>query len=377
MDKIALLEKFAEQFGDKDNVVFDKYRCARIKNTRSKCRVCTQVCPHNAVKISGKSFFIDEPTCTGCGACVTSCPLSVFALNNEPYADVADRIIRSSEVTGGTPIIACEQLLSELTREVDSVKVVPVRCLDSIDEALVVGVSALGASSVALCHGMCEACRTGTGGAVWSVVIESANALMDQWGYEGIAFDSDEMLPDAFEIHHEEGDVADSSRREMFTDLKNQAVGLFGEVANDALSSFGLGTLGLDHLGDDTRELHPAVAAFRATRPEVVRSALLALGEPEVETVSCRFWGTVTVNHDTCKGCTMCGIYCPTGALAKKKTEVQGGPAQVEVMFTPSLCAQCSLCQDACRFKALTFEPTVAATRLVDDEARSIGINRH
>ena len=94
MDKIALLEKFAEQFGDKDNVVFDKYRCARIKNTRSKCRVCTQVCPHNAVKISGKSFFIDEATCTGCGACVTSCPLSVFALNNEPYADVADPVFR-------------------------------------------------------------------------------------------------------------------------------------------------------------------------------------------------------------------------------------------------------------------------------------------
>ena len=376
MDKIALLERFAEQFSDKDNVSFDKYRCSRIKNTRSKCRVCTQVCPHESVKIAGKSFYVDMTSCTGCGACVTACPLGVFVLNNEPYIETAERVIRSIEATGGKPIIACETLLSELSHEVDLNKVVPVRCLDSIDEAMMTGAAALGSSYIALCHGICEACRVGTAGAVWSVVIESANALFDQWGFEPVVEDSEELPPAAFEIDRSADGISDASRREMFSDLKNQAVGFLGGIAGDALKDIGLGTMGLDQLAEETRSYHPATRAFDATRPEVVRSALLALGEPEVEKIESRFWGTVVCNHDKCKGCTMCGVYCPTGALVKRKVERENAPDTVEVVFRPSLCAQCGLCEDACRFRALTFETTIAADALVADETKSIGINR-
>jgi formate hydrogenlyase subunit 6/NADH:ubiquinone oxidoreductase subunit I len=379
MDKIALLEKFAEQFGDRENIAFDKYQCARIKNSRSKCRVCTKVCPHEAIKIAGKSFFVNQTSCTGCGACVTACPLGVFSLNNEPYLETATRLITAVEASDGHPMFACEKLLAELDREVEGGAVVAVRCLDSIDEGLICGAVALGAADVTLCHGECTACHTGTGGAVWEVVTESANSLADQWGYLPFASTTDELPARAFEVsaHAAEAAPYDASRREMFTSLRNSAAGFLGTVAGDALSGFGLGSMGLDRLGEELRVRPPALKAFDAPRPVVVHHALFALGIPEVERVEARFWGSIHIEHNKCKGCTMCGVYCPTGALAKRKHEPdENGATPTGVQFTPSLCAQCGLCQDACRFYALKFEPSIDAAELAADEPRFLDINR-
>jgi Fe-S-cluster-containing hydrogenase component 2 len=377
MDKIALLEKFADQFGDRDNISFDKQRCARIRNARSKCQACTQICPHDAIKIAGRSFFVDQTACTGCGACVTVCPLGVFSLTNEPYLKTATRLIASVEATEGKPIIACERALESLRREVDQNKVVPVRCLDSIDEGLVLGTMALGASEVVFCHDECSTCDIGTGGTVWEVVAESANYLADQWGFLPFVCAASTMPAAAFEITKPDvRNAYDSSKREMFTSLRDSAVGFFGHVAGDALNGMGLGSMGLEQLAESLKERSPILKAFDTSRPMVVCSALYALGEPEVSSIESRFWGTISVDNLKCRGCVMCGVYCPTGALVKKGRELEDGLSIPGVEFTPRLCAQCNLCQDACRFTALKFDPRVDAAILNENGSYFIDINR-
>ncbi len=377
MDKIALLEKFADQFADRDNVSFDKQQCARIRNARSKCDLCIQICPHDAVKIAGRSFFIDQIACTGCGACVTVCPLGVFSLTNEPYLKTAMRFVTSVEATNGKPIIACEKVLESLDREVDQNKVVPVRCLDSIDEGLILGASALGAAEVVLCHRECSTCDIGTYGVVWDVVAENVNCLADQWGFLPLVSETSEVPAPAFEISKPSTKNAyDSSKREMFTSLRNSAVGLFGDIAGGALTGMGLDSTGLDQLADSLKERSPILKAFDTLRPAVVCNALYALGEPETARVESRFWGTITVDDQKCRGCIMCGVYCPTGALTKKSRVLEDGTSTTGVEFAPRLCAQCNLCQDACRFSALKFEPAVDAAVLTNNEPYFIGINR-
>ena len=49
-----------------------------ITENCTKCRMCEQECPVEAVKEEESTFVIDQEICTDCGACLEICPVDAI-----------------------------------------------------------------------------------------------------------------------------------------------------------------------------------------------------------------------------------------------------------------------------------------------------------
>ena len=63
----------------------------------------------NHFQFGGKmAAKIDEKLCTGCGACVTICPVGAITLNNDNKAEVSDDCIDCGACLSACPVGAIE-----------------------------------------------------------------------------------------------------------------------------------------------------------------------------------------------------------------------------------------------------------------------------
>ena len=49
-------------------------------NTCSGCGACVDTCPVEAIEMKDDIAVVDSDTCTDCGACVDACPVEAIAL---------------------------------------------------------------------------------------------------------------------------------------------------------------------------------------------------------------------------------------------------------------------------------------------------------
>lgn len=55
-----------------------------INNTCVSCDSCRLVCPEGAVLTDGKEYAIDEWSCTRCGLCIEVCPVDAVKESESP-----------------------------------------------------------------------------------------------------------------------------------------------------------------------------------------------------------------------------------------------------------------------------------------------------
>ncbi len=48
-----------------------------------QCGVCADVCPVEAIVLTGRAYLIDQDECIGCNACVEACPHGVMILHSD------------------------------------------------------------------------------------------------------------------------------------------------------------------------------------------------------------------------------------------------------------------------------------------------------
>ena len=71
----------------------------------SGCAKCTEVCPHNVLKLEdGKAVIIDKNSCMECGACARNCPAG--AISVEAGVGCAFAVIMGW-LTGKEPSCGC------------------------------------------------------------------------------------------------------------------------------------------------------------------------------------------------------------------------------------------------------------------------------
>lgn len=58
------------------------YQCLPLRSPKSKCRLCVENCPANAIEIKQDSIKVADERCTGCGICFNVCPTGVFEMTN-------------------------------------------------------------------------------------------------------------------------------------------------------------------------------------------------------------------------------------------------------------------------------------------------------
>ena len=106
---------------------------------------------------------------------------------------------------------------------------------------------------------------------------------------------------------------------------------------------------------------------IRTPRHDATINALDALGEPQVESLESRVFGSVSVNSEKCNSCGMCAMFCPTGALRRDPADELGAPLRY-LEFSACECVQCGLCADVCWKDALALSPRVSTEQLFDFE---------
>lgn len=339
---------------DSAAVTVRQERCAKVRNRNVSCLKCADACTSGCISLVDGELVVDVARCVGCGTCATVCPTCTLESRNPSDTQLLDSCIRA--LRNGEAIIMCEQLRRAAAGLIDENRTVFVVCLGRIEESLIVELVVRGASRIHLACGDCSRCAQVQGLNCASLVVDTANTLLESWGSNAHVF-IEQGIP---------------------TDLVATADGAV--VLNDAVATYFSDGCGNDTVIAPMTAFTDSGVPPRATRPlphvmkdgtlphflpdrrERLLDGLTALGKPITSSLSVRLWGSVVINNQKCSSCRMCAIFCPTGALRKfdKENDIFG------VDHYPADCVKCGSCRDICPEDAIVILDDVKTAELIN-----------
>jgi Fe-S-cluster-containing hydrogenase component 2 len=322
-------------------------QCTRARHRKSTCTRCADACPTGAISWDD-GLTVDPEKCTGCGACTAVCPTGALEAHSPSDAELLARA-RQVAQEKKTVAFACPRYLEGA----DGAKAacVSVQCLGRLDEAVLVGAVAAGATSVLLLDGACADCPSAKARDVAQAMVARSNRLLEAFGVPP-RISIGAQLPSS--LLAEVGETAEAmSRRGFFTLLARETMRLGAVTADTVIAS---------HKPEEKEERHigelPAVVPAKRL---LLLEELKCLGEPKVGRVEVEGWAEFGY-VEKCTGCQMCGFFCPTGALQKADAE-----GKVGVRFQASLCTDCDLCADTCYQNAMEMVKGADLKKVLED----------
>jgi len=98
----------------------DEALCLNLRGRSLSCNACADVCTPHALELSEDAVKLDADICTGCGACLPSCPAGAFRLSSFSPRRFVQALEGKAEVhvhcaastgTGGGVVIPCHLVL--------------------------------------------------------------------------------------------------------------------------------------------------------------------------------------------------------------------------------------------------------------------------
>ena len=357
---------------EKSPVVVARDRCVAVRNRNATCRKCVQACPFGAILAHANDISLDVGACVGCGACIAACPTEAFVPLQPTSAEVRVAAIESIRANGGRAVVACGRIAAR--RQADSARYAEVPCLSRFSEMLAVGLVAQGAESIQLIDGNCGTCKHRACIPALDKAIGQAESLLAAHGSK-VPIERVTGFPEDMRA---EGPVAayGSTRRGFFS----EAVGAARETAKVAAKTALENELGYELDERSISELlrvgaDGTMPQLSMPNHEEAINALDVIGLPESGPIDSRLFGTIDIDLQKCNACSMCAVFCPTGAIKREKTKrLQEQPSYLE--FSACECVQCGLCADVCWKGALTLSACVDASELYDFEPRVFNLKR-
>lgn len=344
------------------------YRCVVMRNRNASCLRCAQACTSGAISVTDDALEVDPDLCVGCGTCATVCPTCALEARHPNDAALYQRAARAREANGGAAVVVCDAKREAVGGRIDPEKVARVTCLGRVEESLLVGLVADGASSVRLVHGSCGECPRNAACETYPLVAETANLLLETWDAP-VRVELSEKLPASVRLERPLG--AEVSPALAYDEGKRQMFSQLGAAAGEAVASGlaeGDGAGAAEEPESGARQAarfmkvmtDGTLPHFLPDRRERLLDALAVLGDPADVALDTRLWGRVTIDVDACKSCYMCATFCPTGAIRKF---ADGEDAGVE--HIPGDCVKCRCCTDVCPTDALTLHEDVMAREVL------------
>ena len=343
-------------------------RCVVVRNRHASCRRCVKACPADAIMVRNNELTLDNSACVSCSACTVVCPVEALVPLDPADAELAAGAARSADALGGCAVIACARIASKEQGDPSKYTIVP--CVARVDEGVLVELAAAGVERIVLVDGTCRTCKYRDTEPGVDEAVEQARRLIAAMGgtakvERASEFPAEALLEDRASLYGQErrGFFSRSSRRAREASVKTAEVMVFKEFEQRMPSL-------RERLGVTAAGAMPWLVAQRRER---LMDSLDQLGEPAVETIDSRQFGTVSIDEEQCSACGMCAVFCPTGALKKSDERPEDGVGSY-LEFQAFDCANCRMCADVCMKKCLTVSSEVPADELFDFEPRLIHI---
>ena len=372
MNTIDTIEAAADTLG-LTSIGIDPKRCSYIRNWNSTCRMCLNVCQHDAIQRSIGHLSLDGELCTECGACASACPTGTFVTGSPTMNQIVQMAQQAAQGLQGNAVFACTRQIDLLNINVEHVVELP--CLDYLDEYLIVGLFATEVENVVLFHGECDGCEKDCAEPYIDAVIRSAKKLLKLWNIKNHV-KAYRSIPEAFLLDPKKKQrrTNTANRREAFQDAGQSMKGYLYDAATDIMG---------DVIGTPKREKEDPnkqiiVRLEEVYPPDTYRGVRMLrmldyLGQrPYGATIESRFWTSVDIDPKRCRHCGACATMCVTRALQFEETEIPSSkPGKkdktVTLTFRPSLCVGCRLCKDGCLTRSMVYTNKVLADDLDED----------
>lgn len=401
---IDIAQRFAEQ---PTLALLHEKRCLSERDLSASCTVCADACPTHAIVVGAERPAvdplashgsvnplgptgprIDEDACVRCGRCVVTCPTAALVaaapLDDQALLDAAARIgvaagarmadeeenLHANDPTDAvgddSPSaadtlscgFACERAAEKL--RIDGRRVAVLPCLAWIDEAVLVHAAVSGARVISLLTAPCTSCTHTVAVADLSRTVEDAQRVLDTWGIEA-TIDLTTERPSHLHATPDAEAVGELSRRGLFSQARSALIDAASEAATAQVEA-------LIGASTDERTADPEPDRHRWQMLDDLHAAGLPAGTTVVPRVLAP---RVDINVNSCSGCALCAVFCPTGAL-RKAGKGSGGTTLLE--FDAALCRDCGVCTDTCRYGAISCEETLTVDELFALEPREIVI---
>ena len=295
----------------------DSARCLALQSTHSACSRCQEVCPAEAIRLTGQDVTLDEGACLGCGLCLTACPTGALSYPALSWPDWIARAVGQSQ----------EGHLSLSCAHAASTAVMSLPCLGLLDDDLLLALAAQGVRTLSLRSADCSTCPLSAGPLIEGYLARAQSrwpgALEVTW-QRG----EDRTAPDLWAsleamAHPPEAAVG---RRGFLALMARQAKAVLSEPAPAAPST-------------------PSLADSAALSPSR-RTLLQTLGQGGGPAFP-RY--TIGPACDDCQDAeALCARFCPSGALQRLRSGDFVG-----FVFQPELCLACDQCLDLCPQQAI------------------------
>ncbi len=367
MPNITDIMEVAESLENKAVLVASD-RCVAVRNRHSSCKKCREACPTDAVSVGNNEVSVDAGACVACGACTVVCPTEALIPLDPLDRDLAASIADAYGKAEGVATFACARIAARNTGDPEKYAVVP--CLARMEESVLLALVARGVQDVVLVDGDCSTCKYRACVPGIDTTVESANTLLFTQGSDVRVLRSSAFPQEALAADTRKSYAA--ARRGFFTQAGSMAKSAAKTAAEKAvtkvLSDSGPKT---KTLRDRLRMADGSLPRLEAARRMNVLDSMDALGPSVVPELETRLFGSVEIDTEECSACSMCTVFCPTGALVKSDEKPEDGVGSF-LEFSAADCVQCNLCADACLKKCLNVSRTVSTEELFNFEPRLI-----
>lgn len=286
--------------------VYTKEHCIAFNQSMSACKVCKEICPHEAISFKrGKEVQIDDIDCTGCGLCVQMCPSQALETKLAYQTEVP---LKCSQVKGSAQSVQCLGRLS------------------STDLLRLAGRK----SKVTLVRNDCADCKIGT-----EATIEELEKSKDK---ARVLAKLKEREIDIEVLVEEKYDATDNPAKISRRDLLRGGLKNLQATAADALAP-------LDPGGDEEKtlpkEMQRHYRIIESSQPE--KDDLIPWVLPRVA--------------DGCVMCPVCTKACPTGAF-KREFHPEHKEGSI-LMLEPEKCNGCNACVKMCPTKVISLDDQI------------------
>jgi ferredoxin len=329
------------------------HKCVNFLSKYDFCDKCVNICHKNAINKDkyAKKIAINHRLCTNCGLCTTICPTGVFECKYYKYIDLLNSINEHANYYNTINLI-CEKHLQQSTTT-KLTEVIKIPCIGILDYSLLVHIFLYSPKHITI-YSNCGKCENNKSYKFFHILLNEIIDFLCYFNYKCPNIEFNDTLTPEKNINKNLGPRKNPSylsRRELFQYYKKQLV----STTKNSL------TLLKDET-NTTKKIKKTQKNIPINRKIFLRDIKMLASTQNNILIdkNFSFLRNLRIDVAQCNLCSLCYVFCPTGALIEKsEKDSKGIFRKAGVTIIPEKCVNCDFCINICPAKAINYDSLI------------------